>query len=274
MEAETSAGLRHPVGTDGVDRRAMRKRGVLRELGESVAAARARADARTMRRLRLLNAIAATSFLVGGSLFAVGAALAQLDVGGPLLPAGVYLVGGAFFCSGGYVSLLQLINGPHQRADGSFAPEAWRWWGFERERLEWLSAAALFTGTLVFAVLLVDTFLSELSAAPELSPEVRNRLIWSPDMVGCALFLISGHFAMVELTGTWLPRRWPREIGWDIVVVNQAGSVLFMVSAVASYVHRSGELFSEALANWGTFGGAVCFAIAGAMQELERPRPD
>ena len=222
----------------------MRKRGVLRELGESVAAARARADARTMRRLRLLNAIAATSFLVGGSLFAVGAALAQLDVGGPLLPAGVYLVGGAFFCSGGYVSLLQLINGPHQRADGSFAPEAWRWWGFERERLEWLSAAALFTGTLVFAVLLVDTLLSELSAAPELagSPQPADLVA---GLVGCALFLISGHFAMVELTGTWLPRRWPREIGWDIVVVNQAGSVLFMVSAVASYVHRNGELFSS-----------------------------
>ena len=35
----------------------------------------------------LVNAIAATSFVIGGSLFAIGAGLAQADVGGPLLPA-------------------------------------------------------------------------------------------------------------------------------------------------------------------------------------------
>ncbi len=79
----------------------MRKRGVLRALGEDVSRARARADAATARRLRLVNAVAATAFVLGGSLFAIGAALAQADVGGPLLPASVYLAGGVFFSSGG-----------------------------------------------------------------------------------------------------------------------------------------------------------------------------
>jgi hypothetical protein len=250
-----------------VDRRAMRKRGLLRSLGEGVAAARARADAATLRRLRIVNAVAATAFAIGGSLFAIGALLAQADVGGPLLPACVYLAGGAFFCTGGYATVLQVVNAPRERPGGRLQAEPWRWWRFERERLEWLSAAALFLGTLVFAVLLVDSFIANLS------PSQADRLIWSPDTVGCALFLISGHFAMVELTGDWLPRKWPRELGWDIVVVNQTGSVLFMVSAIASFVHRDGDLTSEAIANWATFGGALCFAIAGVMQEFERPEP-
>ncbi|MGE5408757.1 MAG: hypothetical protein ACM3NV_09095, partial [Syntrophothermus sp.] len=172
-----------------VDRRAMRKRGVLRSLGEDLSAARARADALTMHRLRIVNAVAATAFAVGGSLFAIGAVLAQADVGGPLLPASVYLCGGVFFSTGGYVSLLQVVNGPRELPDGSFGPAGpWRWIGFERTRLEWLSAAALFAGTLVFGILLIDSFISELT------PSQADRLIWSPDMVGCALFLVSGQF--------------------------------------------------------------------------------
>jgi hypothetical protein len=254
-----------PVGADS---RAMRKRGVLRSRGEDVAAARAQAGAATRRRLRLVNAVAATSFVVGGSLFAIGAALAQGDVGGPLLPASVYLAGGVFFCSGGYVSLLQVVNGPRERADGGFEAGPWRWWASEPGRLEWLSAAALFAGTLVFTVLLVNSFIAELS------PVQQDRLIWSPDMIGCALFFVSGHFAMVEMTGTWLPRHPPRELGWWIVVVNQLGSVLFMVSAVASFVHRDGDLLAAGIANWGTLTGALCFAIAGVMQEFERPAAD
>ena len=77
---------------------------------------------------RRANAVAASSFVVGGSLFAIGAALAQGDVGGPLLPASVYLAGGVFFCSGGYSSVLLAINMPHRRRDGSYAVAPWRWW--------------------------------------------------------------------------------------------------------------------------------------------------
>ena len=61
----------------------------------------------------------ATAFVVGGSLFAIGAALAQGDVGGPLLAASVYLAGGVFFCSGGYASVLLVTNLPHRRRDGA-----------------------------------------------------------------------------------------------------------------------------------------------------------
>jgi hypothetical protein len=96
-------------------------------------------------------------------------------------------------------------------------------------------------------------------------------LIWSPDMIGCALFLVSGHLAMVEISGTWLPCWRPSELGWRIVAVNQLGSLLFAVAAIASFVHHDGDLLAAGIANWGTLTGALCFAIAGVMQEFERP---
>jgi hypothetical protein len=248
-----------------VDRRAMRKRGVLRALGEELSEARAFADANTLRRLRRVNAVAATAFVIGGSLFAIGAGLAQCDIGGPRLAAGVYLVGGFFFSTGGYSSLLQVVNAPREGPGGSFLSGRWRWWSAEPGRLEWLSALVLFVGTLVFAINLLDSFIGDLT------PGQYDRLVWSPDIVGCALFLVSGHLAMVELSGNWLPCWRPGDLGWRIVAVNQLGSVLFMVSAVASFVHRDGDMVAVGIANWGTFTGALCFAIAGFMQEFERP---
>lgn len=245
----------------------MRKRGLLRELGQDAAEARALADLGTLARLRAINAVAATAFVLGGSLFALGAALAQADIGGPLLPATVYLVGGVFFSSGGYASLLQVINSPRPGEEGGFEPvsERWRWWAGEPRRLEWVAALVLFVGTLVFAINLVDSFISELT------PRQADRLIWSPNMIGCALFLVSGHLSMMELSGRPLPVWRPRELGWWIVVVNQLGSILFMVSAVASFVHTDGDLTSAGIANWGTLTGALCFAVAGVLQEFERP---
>lgn len=190
------------------------------------------------------NAIAATAFAIGGSLFAIGAVLAQGDVGGPRLAAAVYLLGGVFFSTGGAAGVRLSRGGPP---------------------LEQLSALVLFVGTLIFAINLVDSLLGDLS------PAQYDRLVWSPDMVGCALFLVSGHLAMVGLSGSWLPCWRPRDLGWRIVAVNQLGSVLFMVSAVASLVRAEGDMVSVGIANWGTFTGALCFAVAGVMQEFQRP---
>jgi hypothetical protein len=193
---------------------------------------------------RRLNAVAATAFVCGGSLFAIGAALSQADVGEPRLAAGVYLAGGAFFSTGGYFSIL-LARG--------------------RAALDQLSALVLFAGTLVFAINLLDALIGDLS------PAQYDRLVWSPDMVGCALFLVSGHLAMVSISGSWLPCWRPADAGWRIAAVNQLGSVLFMASAVASLVRSDGDMIAVGIANWGTLTGALCFAIAGVMQEFDRP---
>jgi len=192
---------------------------------------------------RWINTVAASAFVVGGSLFAAGAVLAQGGVGGPRLAAGVYLAGGVFFSTGGAASVRLSRGGPP---------------------LEQLSALVLFCGTLVFAINLVDSF------AGDLSPAQVDRLVWSPDMVGCALFLVSGHFAMVALSGSWLPCWRPHRRDWWIVAINQLGSLLFMVSAVASFVRAEGDLISIDIANWGTLTGALCFAAAGVVQEFQR----
>jgi hypothetical protein len=193
---------------------------------------------------RWVNAIAASAFVVGGSLFAVGAALAQADLCSPRLVAGVYLAGGVFFSGGGYASVLLERGKP---------------------ALQQLSALVLFAGTLVFAINLLDSFIGQLS------PAQFDRLVWSPDIVGCALFLVSGHFAMVAISGNWLPCWRPADSGWRITAVNQLGSILFMVSAVASLVRAEGDMIAVGIANWGTLTGALCFAAAGVMQEFERP---
>jgi hypothetical protein len=215
---------------------------------------------------RRANAVAAGAFLVGGSLFAIGAALSQAHIGGPRLAAVVYMLGGVFFSTGGYASVLLAINAPHRRRDGSWARGRWRWWAREPGNYDYLAAAVLFVGTLVFGVNLVDSLLGHLT------PTQENRLVWNPDLIGCALFLISGHLAMVDISGSWW-RLWGEGLGWWIVLVNQVGSVLFMVAAVASFVRADGDLIAVGIANWGTLTGALCFAGAGAAQFREPP-PD
>ncbi|HWI95406.1 MAG TPA: hypothetical protein VNS60_04990 [Solirubrobacterales bacterium] len=199
---------------------------------------------RSSRRSALVNAVAATAFLVGGSLFALGAALAQSGVN-PTVCATVYLVGGVFFSTGGYASVVQVRGEP---------------------RLQRTSAIVLFAGTLVFAINLIDSFIQELT------PAAFDRLVWSPDMIGCALFLISGHLAMTGIAGHFWRIWHRRDLGWWIIAVNQLGSILFMVSAVATFVRpSSGDMLATGIANWGTLTGALCFAIAGLMQEFEHP---
>ncbi len=192
----------------------------------------------------IVNAVAATAFLIGGSLFAIGAGLAQAGTDATTC-ATIYLAGGVFFSAGGFASVRQVAAEP---------------------RLQRLSAMILFAGTLVFAINLVDSFIRELTPAAE------DRLVWSPDMIGCALFLVSGHLSMAGISGGFW-RVWRhRDLGWWIIAVNQLGSVLFMVSAVASFVRpSSGDALSTGIANWGTLTGALCFAVAGLMQEFEHP---
>jgi hypothetical protein len=209
------------------------------------------------RRLERTNAVAATAFVIGGSLFCVGALLAQAHVGGPRLAGVVFLAGGVFFTTGGYTSILLVANG-----DGG----SWRWWSIEPGRLDWTSAFVLFVGTLYFGISLLAALIGDLTTAQE------HRLVWSPEVIGCVFFLVSGHLALLQLRREGRPHGNRSDLGWWIVVVNQIGSVLFMVSAIAAFVRpSSGDELAVGIANWACFAGAACFAVAGAMQEFERP---
>ncbi|MFF8731684.1 hypothetical protein ACF073_35135 [Streptomyces sp. NPDC015171] len=248
--------------------RIARRRGVVAVRAPGAADSRTvRADAVAIGRLRRLNVIAAVAFIVGGALFAAGAAIAQFGSGDATECASIYFVGGLFFNTGGYISLLQVINSPRHVAGGQgrLVTRGWRWWSYEPMRVDWLSTFVLFAGTLVFAVSLLDSFLRGLSV------QQVNRLIWAPDMVGCLLFLVSGHLGFVEICHGELCVH-PHSLGWWIVAVNQLGSVLFMVAALAAFTRPATDtLIAAGIANWGTLIGALCFSLGGLLQLYEHP---
>ncbi|MEV8432088.1 hypothetical protein PGH47_26885 [Streptomyces sp. HUAS 31] len=255
-------------GTAVWESRLARRRGVIAVRPAGAPTSRhTRADEAGLGRLRRLNATAATAFIIGGALFAAGAAVAQIGSGDATTCASIYFAGGLSFNTGGYVSLLQVVNAPRHvpGGEGRLVTRPWRWWSYEPTRVDWLSAVVLFAGTLVFGVNLLDSFLQGLSV------QQINRLIWTPDVIGCVLFLISGHLAFVEIChGRFCFRR--RSLGWWIVAVNQLGSVLFMVSAIAAFTRpTTGSLINADIANWTTFLGAACFSAGGVLQHLERP---
>lgn len=214
-------------------------------------------------RRRTLNSAVAISFFLGGSLFAIGAWVAQVGSGEAVTSASIYLAGGVFFSAGGYGSVLGVAN--DRVGDG----ERWRWWSYQPTDLGWLAAFVLFSGTLAFGISLVSSFMEGLSIQQE------NRLIWAPDMVGCILFLLSGRLGMValhEAASTWVQ---PGDLEWWVAVVNQLGSILFFIAGLAAFTRPAiGSAVNVDVANWGTFGGALCFALGGIAQGFEHPWSD
>ena len=211
------------------------------------------------RRLVHVNLVAAVSFVFGGSLFALGAAFAQLGVGTLPTVNVTYLVGGVFFTLGGYVSILFASN-----ADSE---DRLRWWGFLPHQRDWLSAFVLFVGTLFFGLSLVAAF------AEGLTPRQSDGWIWLPDMTGCVCFLVSGHLAMLDV-GDGHVRVLAHVVGWWVVAINQVGSVLFFLAGLAAFIRpATSSAIDVGLVNWGTFAGALCFAVGGVVQAFDTPTP-
>jgi hypothetical protein len=218
------------------------------------------------RRLIRINLVAAVAFTLGGSLFALGAVFAQLETVNLVTVNVTYLVGGFFFSVGGYSSILLVVNAADDQ--GGPGPEGrMRWWGYQPQRRDWLSAAVLFVGTLLFAVSLVAAF------AEGLTPRQSNGWIWLPDMLGCVCFLVSGRLAMLDVGDGHTVVR-VHEITWWVVAINQVGSILFFLAGVAAFTRpATSSAVDIGLVNWGTFAGAVCFAIGGVIQIFDKPTP-
>ncbi len=215
-------------------------------------------------RLVRLNRLAAIAFILGGSLFALGAVFAQLGVVSTPIVNVTYLVGGFFFSLGGYLSILLAVN-LVVGSPGDTEERRLEVWGFLPQDRGWRSSTVLFVGTLFFAVSLVAAF------AQGLTPRQSDGWIWFPDMIGCVCFLLSGHLAMLAVGDGHVVLR-PSSLDWWIVAINQFGSLLFILAGLAAFVRpaTSAEV-NVGLVNWGTFAGAALFAIAGLVQLFDKP---
>jgi hypothetical protein len=202
----------------------------------------------------------AVLFAVGSLCFMVGGWAASWPAETPsaLLAVAtinaVFFVGSIFFTAAAYLQLLEAANGDVAHALRPSGPD-WRWFGWRPHNLGWLASAVQFVGTVAFNFNTADAMIAGLSWEEE------DLLIWTPNMVGCVCFLTASGLAWVELShGAWSFA--PRSVSWWTAVANLAGSVVFQLSALHSFV-RPGppdphELW---LAAFYTFVGAVCFLV-------------
>ena len=197
-------------------------------------------------------------FALGASLFALASLLSLLPGLAKALslesvPPGMFFAGSIPFSIAAYLQLYQAANAHVDRKRTT--PILFGW---QPHRVGWLASALQFIGTLLFNV-------NTLSALIDPSGWiVQELIIWSPNVLGSILFLVSGYLAFIEACH----RHWafrPRDISWWVVFINLLGCVCFMLSAVF------GVILPQPLAGWEsaslgfTFAGAVLFLFGSLL---------
>jgi hypothetical protein len=184
--------------------------------------------------------------MVGSACFALGAAPGYVSLVGAGADGVTFFVGSVFFTSAAFLQLVQASDG---------GPGTLVWW----------AGVIQFAGTLFFNVNTFDAMLDGLTARQE------NLLVWTPDALGSACFLIASELAFIDVGRAWVS--WlPGSLDWWTAALNLLGSVFFGLSAVAGYVvPDTGDLLDAALVNAGTFLGAICFLV-GAFLMLPAAR--
>jgi hypothetical protein len=189
-------------------------------------------------------------FAIGSACFVVGPVPAYADAVGARVDALTFFVGSLFFTTAAYLTYLQVIRqGGH------------RWVGWMPRNLGFWAAMIQLVGTVYFNV---TTF----AGLFDLPTDLEKRVVWRPDAVGSACFLIASAIAFAEAGHRWWSWR-PGERDWHITALNMWGSVFFGLSAVGARIDESGGLTNVQLANAGTFLGAVCFLVASVLMMPE-----
>jgi hypothetical protein len=207
----------------------------------------------TVRPVRL-NAAVAWLFMAGSACFVVGSVPAYVNAVGGWTDGVTYFVGSVFFTTASFGQLLQAQSPAMTGVDdvGQRVRAPVRWWAWLPHDRSWWAAVTQFPGTLLFNV---STFAS---LAHNATVQESNRDVWRPDMYGSTLFLVASTFGVLAVGRA-------RALPWRIAWLNLAGSVLFMASALASYVLPTGDLVSTRVSVVGTLLGAVCFFVGAAL---------
>ncbi|HET7350809.1 MAG TPA: hypothetical protein VFJ28_07715 [Marmoricola sp.] len=201
-----------------------------------------------------LNATVAWLFILGSTCFVVGSIPAYVNaVGG--WPDGVtYFVGSIFFTTASAGQLLQAQSPAMTDVDttSQHLPGHLRWFAWLPHDRSWWAAATQLPGTVFFNVSTLAALAHNATVAET------NRYVWRPDFYGSTLFLVASGFGIAAVAGS-------RALPWRIARLNMVGSVLFMASALASYVLPTGELVSTRVSVVGTLLGAACFLLGAAL---------
>jgi hypothetical protein len=208
-----------------------------------------------------LNAAIAWLFMVGSACFVAGSVQAYAEAVGTWLDGITYFVGSIFFTAASFCQLVQsqspAMTGVDEVAQNVPATVRLRGW-LPHDR-GWLAAATQFPGTLFFNI---STFAALASNA---TASEADKAVWRPDLFGSVLFLVASAYGILAVSGRFL--RWdPSSLPWQIAWVNMLGSVLFMASALASYVlPATDEVLDVRVSVVGTLLGAVCFFVGAAL---------
>jgi hypothetical protein len=207
-----------------------------------------------------LNGAIAWLFIIGSVLFALGSVPAYLNAVGATADSVTYFVGSIFFTAASFAQLLQAQTPAMTEVDaGSQLQRApVRFWAPRPHDHNWLAAIAQFPGTLCFNISTLAALTHNATAHEQ------DRRIWRPDFYGSTLFLVASVFALLAL-GRFLSFQ-PRSLPWRIAWLNMIGSILFMISALASFVlPGTGELINSWVSIAGTLLGALCFLIGAIL---------
>ncbi|MCF8569108.1 hypothetical protein L5G32_02345 [Gordonia sp. HY002] len=185
--------------------------------------------------------------MIGSALFALGSAPGFGPWAGAEAANISYFIGAWFFTG---AALIQLVRSGPMTTSVPYGSGVML-------RADWLAASTQFVGTLLFNV-------STAAALEVKTVHGQQHLVWNPDAGGSVAFLLSGLFVLVAFTRADAARRvWaPGSTDWWSGVINMIGCIAFGVSAVGSFVSRTGTTVDAVLATVGTFVGALCFFFA------------
>ena len=208
------------------------------------------------RRDAVLTRAMGAFFGLGSLCFVVGPLSSYGNAVGGRADALTFFIGSILFTLGG---ASQCLLAAPERPDRPTGLASWR--------TAWIQSV----GTLVFNLM---TFAAITVAATSHS---YNTVVWGPNAIGSAFFLISGTIFYLSSPRRGLLPRFDHE-GWWEASVNLLGCVLFGISAVTGYATgQAGSLVSTSVSDWTTTLGAACFlacalTACGLGATLKAPR--
>jgi hypothetical protein len=201
----------------------------------------------------------AVLFIIGSSLFALGAVPAYSEAVGLDATAVTFFTGSLFFTSAAFFQYREAVDGVGASSGNR------HFWVWAPHDAGWAACAVQLLGTLWF------NWSTGNAVRHNLTASLAHERVWRPDALGSIAFLVASGLAWASARREAQPGRATSRDLW-IAVINLLGSVAFGVSAIAGYIiPSSGGVWHAELSNLGTFAGALCF-LTGAVLLLPRER--